>query len=141
LAYPIQQSVADFHVKYGHPVRDTPQTIEEGEAAQAYSFIEEEMGELYDALYPIIKCDCGDDECPIPRSGPYNPNLTEIADALGDIIVTAYGKGLRHGIDMDLVLAEIMRANMTKEGNGMGKIRKGKDYVAPDVAAVLARQA
>jgi predicted HAD superfamily Cof-like phosphohydrolase len=137
LAYPIQQAVAEFHRKFGHPVRDTPQTIEEGEAIQAFGFIEEEFNELYAAL-SFSDPSCGIADC--CKEVAYEPNLVEIADALGDIVVTAYGKALRHGIDLDLVLAEIMRANMSKEANGLGKIKKGADYKAPDVAAVLARQ-
>jgi predicted HAD superfamily Cof-like phosphohydrolase len=136
LAYPIQQAVAEFHKKYGHPVRDTPQALSSEEATQAYSFIEEELGELADALWPDGICGLGPKCC----GGDYAPNLVEAADALGDIVITAYGNALRMGIDLDLVLAEQMRANMTKEANGMGKIKKGPDYVAPDVAAVLARQ-
>ena len=43
MAFPIQQSVIDFHKKFGHPVRDTPQTITEDEAVQAFDFIAEEL--------------------------------------------------------------------------------------------------
>lgn len=135
MAYPIQQSVIDFHKKFGHPVRDTPQTISREEAKQAFGFIDEEVGELVDALWSDGACDlagCCDAD--------YEPDLVEIADALGDIVVTAYGKAIRHGIDLDLVLAEIMRANMSKTANGMGKIQKGPDYKAPDIAAVLKAQ-
>lgn len=137
MAFPIQQSVIDFHKKYGHPVRDVPQTIEEGEAVQAFGFIEEELNELYDALYEKRKCTCADDECPYEYSGDYKPNLIEAADALGDIIVTAVGFGARLGVDIDRVLAAIMESNMTKEANGMGKIRKGVDYQPPKIKEAL----
>jgi predicted HAD superfamily Cof-like phosphohydrolase len=138
LAYPIQQSVAEFHKKFGHPVRDTPQTLSETEAKQAFGFIEEELMELADALWPEGYTSCGELDC---CENVYRPNVTEAADALGDIVITAYGNALRMGIDLDLVLAEQMRANMTKTANGMGKIKKTPGiYKAPDVAAVLARQ-
>lgn len=138
MAFPIQQSVIDFHNKYGHPVRETPQTLSEGEAIQAHSFIEEEVEELWTALYPEVPCDCGaaTDE-PCARYGDYDPNLIEVADALGDIVFTAYGMAVRHGIDLDRVLAAIVASNMTKEANGMGKIRKGPDYVPPKIAEAL----
>lgn len=133
MAFPIQQAVIDFHKKFGHPVRDTPQTISEAEARQAFEFIEEELGELEDALWYNPRCGepgcCGGSE--------YEPNLTEIADAGGDIIVTTVGLMARHGIDVDLVLKAIMDSNMTKEANGLGKIRKGADYKAPDIAGAL----
>lgn len=124
MAFPIQQAVTDFHEKYGHPARSTPQAITEGEAVQAYEFIEEELLELWDdGLYP---------------HGEYAPDVIEIADALGDIVFTAYGMAVRHGIDLDRVLAAICESNMTKEPNGQGKIRKGPDYVPPKIAEALA---
>lgn len=140
MAFPIQQSVIDFHKKFGHPVRDTPQTISEEEAGQAHSFIEEEVNELWEALYPSIPCYCGDEDgsgeaC--SRFGPYNPNVVEVADALGDIVFTAYGMAARHGIDLDRVLAAICESNMTKEANGLGKIKKGDDYVPPKISEAL----
>jgi len=63
--------------------------------------------------------------------------LVEIADALGDIVVTSYGMAIRHGIDLNAVLQEIMSSNMTKEANGLGKIKKGADYRPPNIAQVL----
>jgi predicted HAD superfamily Cof-like phosphohydrolase len=128
LAYAIQQAVIDFHTKFGHPVRHTPQTITEGEAVQAFGFIEEELNELWDD--GLLHGDYGTRE--------YSPNVVEIADALGDIVVTAYGMAIRHGIDLDVVLREIMESNMTKTANGLGKIQKGPEYRAPDIARVLA---
>lgn len=138
MAYPIQQAVIDFHTKFGHPVRDTPQTIGEGEALQAFGFIEEELNELYEALYPSVPCGCADGEkgnC--FDNFDYEPDLEKIADALGDIVVTAVGMGIRHGADMDLVLKAIMDSNMTKEPNGMGKIKKGADYQPPKIKEAL----
>ena len=59
----------------------------------------------------------------------------------------AYGTALVHGIDLDAVIAEIHRANMTKLGPGGriarrddGKVLKGDHYRAPDVSAVLRQQ-
>jgi predicted HAD superfamily Cof-like phosphohydrolase len=137
LAFPIQQSVIDFHNKFGHPVRDTPQTITAEEAGLAFDFIEEEVMELWDkGLYPTEACEVGE-ECVRDITDHYAPNIVEIADALGDIVFTAYGKAIRHGIDLDRVLAAICESNMTKTPNGMGKIKKGDDYVPPRIAEAL----
>lgn len=133
MAFPIQQSVIDFHKKFGHPVRTTPQTITPEETGQAFSFIEEELDELWEAACLNI-CQC----CERDDAKPTEPNLIEIADALGDIVFTAYGMAIRHGIDLDRVLAAICESNMTKEANGMGKIKKGADYVPPKIAEALA---
>jgi predicted HAD superfamily Cof-like phosphohydrolase len=139
LAYPIQQAVADFHKKFGHPVREGVQpAIPEEEAKQAFSFIQEELDELWEAMYPDVPCDVDEAGNPLCfHPGPYNPDPVAVADALGDIIVTAFGKGLRWGIDSDLVLKAIMESNMTKEANGMGKIKKGADYRKPDIRGAL----
>ena len=133
MAFPIQQNVIDFHRKFGHPVRDEPQTITEEEACQAFSFIEEELDELAEALYAGDPA-CDDCEAGCPK---YCPNIVEVADALGDIVFTAYGMAARHGIDLDLVLKEICESNMSKEANGLGKIKKGADYFPPNIARAL----
>ena len=134
MAFPIQQQVIEFHTKFGHPVRDTPQVIDQKEARQAFSFIEEELCELWDdGLYPSPEC--GEPGC---CTGDYAPDVVEIADALGDIVFTAYGMAVRHGIDLDRVLAAICESNMSKEANGMGKIKKGEDYFPPRIAEALA---
>lgn len=128
MAFPIQQNVIDFHKTFGHPVRDIPQVITKKEAIQAYSFIEEELEELWvDGLFPRDAL-----------NQPYDPSIVEIADALGDIVFTAYGMAIRHGIDLDRVLAAICASNMTKTPNGQGKILKGEGYVEPDIRGALA---
>jgi predicted HAD superfamily Cof-like phosphohydrolase len=138
LAFPIQQQVIGFHRKFGHPVRDTPQVVDQGEAELAYGFIEEELYELNAALYPPIPCDCGNFECDAERGyNPYNPDVVEVADALGDIVFTAYGMAARFGIDLDRVLAAICESNMSKTANGQNKILKGEDYFPPRIAEAL----
>jgi predicted HAD superfamily Cof-like phosphohydrolase len=135
MAFPIQQSVIDFHKKFGHPVRDTPQTISKTETRQAFSFIEEEVNELWEAAG--LDDGCGIEGCCKPTDDAGEADLVETADALGDIVFTAYGMAARMGIDLDRVLAAICESNMTKEANGMGKIRKGDAYVPPKISEAL----
>lgn len=73
--------------------------------------------------------------------------LDRLAHELADVVYVAYGTALVHGIDLDAVLAEIHRSNMTKIGpDGSvsrredGKVLKGEHYEAPDVPGVLRRQ-
>lgn len=134
MAFPIQQSVIEFHRKFGHPVRDTPQTITEGEAGQAYSFIEEELLELWADGLGYGASACGEYGC---CQSEYEPDIVEIADALGDVVFTAYGMAARHGIDLDRVLAAICESNMSKTANGQNKILKGEDYFPPRIAEAL----
>ena len=131
--FAIQTAVTNFHEKYGHPIRSTPTGhIPISEASLAYDLIEEELSEFFDATFAVDNHgDLG-----------HQPNIVEIADALGDIVWTAYSAAIRHGIDLDLVLAEIARSNDTKTpAAGPGdKIQKGPDYSAPDIARVLRTQ-
>jgi len=125
--------VTNFHEKYGHPIRSIPTgDIPPVEAELAFDLIEEELCELWDAVFDVDPC--GDIT--------HEPNIVEIADALGDIVWTAYSAAIRHGIDLDLVLAEIARSNDTKTpAAGPGaKIQKGPDYSAPDIRRVLRTQ-
>lgn len=64
-------------------------------------------------------------------------NLVGIADALADIVYVAYGTAYTYGIDLDAVIAEVHRSNMTKEPGPTGKAVKGAGYLPPDIAAVL----
>ena len=61
--------------------------------------------------------------------------------------VPGYGTAAVHGIDLDAVIAEVHRANMSKLGpdgrpvlRADGKVLKGDCYTPPDVAAVLRAQ-
>lgn len=138
MSFPVQQAVADFHNKFGHPVRDELTMIPEEEAKQAYEFIEEEVWEVHEALYCNEEpYSCGEPGCCDSYISEYRPDLVEVADGLGDVVWTAYGMALRFGIDLDAVLREIAASNMTKEANGMGKIKKGADYRPPNIARVL----
>jgi len=73
-------------------------------------------------------------------------SLAEIAHELADVVYVAYGTALAYGIDLDAVLAEVHRANMTKLGaDGRpvvrdGKVVKGPMFRPADVAAVLDRE-
>lgn len=68
----------------------------------------------------------------------------EIADALADMVYVIYGTALTYGIDLDAVIEEVHRSNMSKLGiDGKpihredGKVMKGPGYFRPDIAAVL----
>ncbi len=76
-------------------------------------------------------------------SGP----LDRLAHELADVVYVAYGTALVHGVDLDAVIAEIHRSNMTKIGpdgqmarRADGKVLKGEHYEAPDVTGVLRKQ-
>lgn len=71
-------------------------------------------------------------------------DVVGVADALADMAYVIHGTALVYGIPLDRVVAEVHRSNMTKLGpDGRpvrredGKVVKGPDYVAPDIARVL----
>jgi predicted HAD superfamily Cof-like phosphohydrolase len=70
-----------------------------------------------------------------------------IADALADVVYVAYGTALTYGIDLDAVLREVHRSNMSKLGadgrpviRDDGKVTKPDRYFPPAIGALLETQ-
>lgn len=119
--------VRDFHRAFGLDVRDKPCEVPPDLAAHRGDLLAEEAREVAE----------------VSVQGP----LDRLAHELADVVYIAYGTALVHGIDLDAVIAEVHRSNMTKLGpdgrvsrRADGKVLKGEHYEAPDVAAVLRRQ-
>ena len=117
--------VEEFHHAYGVPVRTTP-SLDVGFRLQELrqSLMREELDEVCAAL------DRGD--------------LVEVADGLADLLYVVYGTALTFGIDLDAVVREVHRSNMTKLGpDGRplyredGKVMKGTGFELPRIAEVL----
>ncbi len=79
--------------------------------------------------------------------GTVERDLVPIADALADVVYVAYGSALTYGIDLDAVIREVHRSNMSKlDANGRpilrsdGKVLKSARYAPPAVATVLQDQ-
>ncbi|MEU6452092.1 MazG nucleotide pyrophosphohydrolase domain-containing protein [Streptomyces sp. NPDC046979] len=116
-----------FHLAFGLDARSTPTEVSPGLAAHRGELLAEEAAEVAE----------------VSVTGP----LDRLAHELADVVYVAYGTALVHGIDLDEVIAEIHRSNMTKLGpdgsvsrRADGKVLKGDHYEAPDVSAVLRRQ-
>ena len=70
--------------------------------------------------------------------------MTEVADALTDILYVTYGAGHAFGIDLDECFDEVQKSNMSKLGvdgkpiyNENGKVMKGPNYFKPDLNKFL----
>jgi predicted HAD superfamily Cof-like phosphohydrolase len=117
--------VRRFHESFGLPVSPSPTLDVPAELLELRrALLQEELEELTDALSQ------GD--------------IVSVADALGDVVYVVYGTAVTLGVDLDAVVAEVHRANMSKLGpNGEpmcradGKVLKGPDYQPPDIAAAL----
>ena len=71
-------------------------------------------------------------------------NLTEVADALTDILYVTYGAGHAFGINLDKCFDEVQNSNMSKLGkdgkpifNEFGKVMKGPNYFKPDLSKFI----
>jgi predicted HAD superfamily Cof-like phosphohydrolase len=72
-------------------------------------------------------------------------SIVDIADSLADMMYVIAGAGLEYGIDLDAVMVEIHRSNMSKVNATTGKIVRREDgkilkpdgWTPPDVRGVL----
>ncbi|MCL6731437.1 MazG nucleotide pyrophosphohydrolase domain-containing protein [Streptomyces neyagawaensis] len=119
--------VREFHRAFGLDTRTEPTEVSPELAAHRGELLAEEAAEVAE----------------VAVGGP----LDRLAHELADVVYVAYGTALVHGIDLDAVIAEIHRSNMTKLGpdgrvarRADGKVLKGDHYRAPDIAAVLREQ-
>jgi predicted HAD superfamily Cof-like phosphohydrolase len=121
-------ALAQFHQAFNLPMRQVPTAdIDLALARLRVALLEEEVGEF------VAASERGD--------------LIGVADALADIVYVAYGTALTYGFDLDAVLHEVHRSNMSKlgsDGNPLiredGKVLKSERYFPPDIESVLRRQ-
>lgn len=155
------KAVLDFHDVYGVPVGDYPQPLTRDRLSLRLRLIKEEYKELRQA--------CGEtaDGKTILDD---QQDVTEMADALGDIVYVCIGMAIEMGVNLDEVFAEIQRANMSKLKDGKpyrnicqdegcphhgtphicdalidpalpyDKVLKGPDYQPPNIKSVLDSQ-
>ena len=112
------ESVKKFMETFGQEIKEKASFPEDKIASLRYELIEEELGELKDAIE--------------------KKDIKEVADALTDILYVTYGAGHAFGIDLDKCFDEVQRSNMSKlDKNGKpiyndkGKVMKGPDYFEP----------
>ena len=67
-------------------------------------------------------------------------DISEVADALTDILYVTYGAGHAFGINLDKCFEEVQNSNMSKLGldgkpifNENGKVMKGPNYYKPNL--------
>lgn len=116
--------VREFHEAFGQPVHEGPFIPTDRVRDLRESLLSEEFNEYLRASW--------------------DGDIVGIADALADMIYVIYGTALVYGIDLDEVLAEVHRSNMSKLGEDGkplrrhdGKILKGPNYSPPDLQPIL----
>ena len=118
------QKVKKFMQTFGQEVKETAEFPNDKIVKLRYDLIEEELLELKVAIK--------------------EKNITEVADALTDILYVTYGAGHALGIDLDQCFTEVQNSNMSKlDENGKpiynenGKVMKGPNYFKPNLKKYL----
>jgi len=118
------EKVKKFMLTFGQDVKNIPAFPNEKIINLRFELIEEELLELKSAIK--------------------DKNITEVADALTDILYVTYGAGHAFGIDLDKCFNEVQNSNMSKlDDNGKpiynesGKVMKGPNYFKPNLKKFL----
>ena len=118
------EKVKKFMLTFGQDVKAKPSFPSDKIINLRCSLIEEELSELKEAVK--------------------SKDITEVADALTDILYVTYGAGHAYGIDLDKCFDEVQSSNMSKLGvdekpiyNDSGKVMKGPNYFKPNLKKFL----
>lgn len=120
-----QEMVREFHEAIGAPILSTPTIPSTDHCLLRCTLLTEESEE---ACAELLSAAEGDG------------NLARIAKELADVLIVTYGTALEFGIDLDAVMAEVHKSNMSKVGGPRrsdGKQLKPKGWEPPDIAGVL----
>ncbi len=120
-------AVKEFHKTYKIGYSEFPKaSLGEIKNQLRYNLMKEENEEYFQAIQ--------------------NNDLTEVADALGDMLYILCGTIIEHGLQdkIEAVFDEIQRSNMSKLGeDGLpiyredGKVIKGPNYLKPNFEEIL----
>ena len=115
------EKVKLFMLTYGQEVKTKSEFSDDKTNKLRVDLIKEELDELTNAMK--------------------EKDLTEVADALTDILYVTYGAGHAFGIDLDKCFDEVQNSNMSKlDENGKpiyndsGKVMKGPNYFKPNLS-------
>ena len=122
-------AVKEFHSAFGLGIKEQPiADLGKSKNLLRYNLMKEENEEYLEAAD--------------------NNDLTEVADALGDMLYILCGTIIEHGMQhkIEEVFDEIQSSNMSKLGaDGKpiyredGKVLKGPNYFRPDIEKVLGK--
>ena len=138
----VQAMVAEFHGAFGLPNRlgqEKPDAMHERTGLRK-DLIEEEFDEFLDSHETTYGGSS--------RLGFYHElvdvDTVAYADALADLVYVCFGAAIEAGIDLNMVLRDVHRSNMSKLGEDGrpiyredGKVLKGPNYSAPNIKEVL----
>ena len=115
------ERVKKFMETFGQEIKEKAEFPSDKITSLRHDLIKEELNELKEAID--------------------NKDITEVADALTDILYVTYGAGHAFGINWDKCFDEVQNSNMSKLGengkpiyNDAGKVMKGPKYFKPDLS-------
>lgn len=126
----LARRVRAFHLRFGHPVAWTPGVPDEKQVRFRLKLITEEFFELLAACeiwplteacdmkgeaYEIRACELVKDAIENDFIDPKVIDLPEFVDALADLDYVVEGTRAVFGIDGEPIMAEVQRANMSKD--------------------------
>ena len=137
----VQAMVAEFHGAFNLPNRlgqGKPDAMHERTNLR-YDLVLEEFREFGGSQGIFL------DDYYVDRSVDVDEvDTVAYADALADLIYVCFGAGIEAGIDLNMVLRDVHRSNMSKLGEDGkpiyredGKVLKGPHYSAPNIKEVL----
>ena len=112
------EQVAEFHQKFKVPILNKPSLIPEDRSNFRFKLMEEEVKEYAEAV----------------KSG----DLEAIAKELADILYSAFGTVLEHGLQNKIedIFTVVHTSNLSKEYHQY-KVKKGKDFKPADLKGIL----
>jgi predicted HAD superfamily Cof-like phosphohydrolase len=121
------EKVKIFMQIFGQETKNITEFPEKKVTKLRYDLISEELEELNQAIK--------------------DKDITEVADALTDILYVTYGAGHAFGINLDKCFEEVQNSNMSKLGkdgkplkNEHGKVMKGPEYFKPDLTKFIVKK-
>lgn len=115
-----QEMVRMFHERHGFAAPAKPELLSVEAADIRYNVMREELEEYRRA------CD--------------NDDLVQVADALADLAYTVIGSAVAHGIDLQPMVDEVHRSNMTKDAapaHEPNRPFKGPSFEKPRLSELL----
>jgi len=122
------EKVIEFREQFHLPSYSQPSLLKDEDFLFRYQLCAEELLEIMQAH----------------RKG----SVADFADGLADLLYVVYGLAHESGIPIDMVFAEVHRANMQKirttrenpgKRNSTNDVAKPADWKPPDIVGVLAR--
>lgn len=129
------EMVKEFHRAFGVPSAEKPTEPTVELFHLRADLIEEELNEFHDAHFDSVV--------------EFEPDLVEIADAIGDMLYVIYGTADQYGLDADAIFEAVHVSNMSKldeDGRPLfhdgitgpkGKVKKSARFEEPKLREVI----